>query len=104
MVIFGTLTTTPSASFDRGATGFLTQIKTIKLFNYSATGNAIVSIEYVSGGVTRLYDRYILNAGDAIEISPSFPLDYEGTANGLNIWCSVASAVNCFLQGVENAV
>lgn len=103
MLAYGTLTTTASASFHRGTVNFITSVKTIKLINTSVD-DAIVSIEYTDGTTTRLYDKYLFLSGDALEISPSYPIEYSGTAEGLNIWADTASSVNCFLQGVERAV
>ena len=103
MLAFGTLTTTASASFHRGSSGFITSVKTIKLINYS-TNDVVATIEYTNGTTTRMYDRYLLLSGDALEISPSYPIEYSGTTQGLNIWADIASSVNCFLQGVNRAV
>ena len=103
MLAYGTLGTTASASFHRGSTGFITSVKTIKLMNNSID-DITVTIEYTDGSTEKVYDRYLLLSGDALEISPSYPIEYSGTSEGLNIWADTASSVNCFLQGVERAV
>jgi hypothetical protein len=103
MLAYGTLSTTSSDPFHRGTLNLITSVKTIKLFNES-TEDVIVSIEYTNGITTRLYDRYLFLSGDALEISPSYPIEYSGTAQGLNIWADTANSVNCFLQGVERAI
>lgn len=103
MLAFGTLGTFSSFPFHRGSTGLTTSVKTIKLINDSVN-DVTVTIEYTNGATTRVYDRYLLLSGDALEISPSYPIEYSGTTQGLNIWADTANSVNCFLQGVSRAV
>lgn len=103
MLSYGTLGTTASASFHRGSLGLTTSVKTIKLMNDSVN-DVTVTIEYTDGTTIKVYDRYLLLSGDALEISPSYPIEYSGTVQGLNIWADTAFSINCFLQGVERAV
>ena len=76
MIAFGTLSTNTGFIFHRGTTGFLTQIKTIKFINYSAN-DVLVTIQFTNGINTLIYDRYLLLSGDSLEVSPSYPIDYE---------------------------
>lgn len=103
MLAFGTLGTVASTSFHRGSSGFITSVKTIKLMNDSVN-DVTANIEYTDGTTTKIYDRYLLLSGDALEISPSYPIEYSGVNQGLNIWADTANSINCFLQGVERAV
>ena len=100
MLTYGTLGNTPSASFHRGTAGKNTFVKTIKLINTSVS-TVVVNIEYTDGTTVKVYDSYSLASGDALEVSPSYPIKYTGTSQGLNIWANATSSVNCFLQGIE---
>ena len=75
------------------------EVKTIKLHNYS---EGTVTVELFSKKVASLkFDSFILNGGDSIEISPSFPMVFT-TGEGIEGQANIADSVNYFIGGRQS--
>ena len=100
MLVQGTLTTTKTQIYTCPAST-KAEVKTIKIHNISISP---VTLELFSKKASSLrFDSFLLNGGETIEVSPSFPLVYVAT-EGIEGIASANSAITYFIGGRESAV
>lgn len=82
------------------------QVKTIKIYNYS-NNDCTVFLFSRTTGIRIQYDSFLMEAGSAIEISPSYPLEYTSglsSPQGIEALASLPNSVHYFIGGRERAI
>lgn len=100
MLVQGTLTTSKTQIYTCPAST-KAEVKTIKIHNIT---NETTTVELFSLKASSLrFDTFVLNGGESIEISPSFPMVFVAT-EGIEGNAGVNSAVTYFIGGRESAL
>ena len=100
MLVQGTLTTTKNQIYTCPAST-KAEVKTIKIHNITTE---TTSVELFSKKASSLrFDSFVLNGGESIEISPSFPMVFVAT-EGIEGQAGANSSVTFFIGGRESVV